>query len=158
MRTIRNIVGLLFLGSLLVANGAGLKAEDSFDPYWSDPPSSQQNGAVCEYVSTCGFDGTPGTDYHAPGGWPWEDMVDYYFPLCGYDPYDVYSNYSNQEEEASAFCISFSNSGWGDPYGNINYSFSWSVSPYYTYVDEEFEGYCVDGTFTCSFQAEALCP
>ena len=155
MRTVKKLVALVFFGSLLAAHGTGLRAsdDDDFDTFWCDEPSYQQEGAVCLYSSSCGFDGTPGTEY-AP--YPYENPTDYdsSLLLCNYDQYGI--NQTDVENEVEFFCHSYANFR-GDAYGYVE---SWGLThgPYYTVITEEFAGYCEDGEFTCNFQLEATCP
>jgi hypothetical protein len=142
---------MFFLVSLMMAGGAGLRAEDDdFEPFWCDEPETFQNGVICEYTSACYFDGTPGTEYSM-----WEYWIDWYGPFCASTPWDILPE--TIDNEMGFACGSFAN-GYGDPSGWVEGNGGVTIGPYEVVIPDEFAGWCVDGEFTCNFQLEGTCP
>ena len=135
-RHLRNLVGLLFIGSLVIGEGTLVGA--NFDPTWCDDPSHYQNGAVCEYSSDCGWSGVSD---------PYGVNMEY----CGASPSEAMAYVYGH---ISFFCYSFANAR-GDPLGYVG---SWGGTPYFVDIPEVFYGYCSDGEFTCNWMLEGTCP
>jgi hypothetical protein len=148
MRTIRNLVGLLFLGALLLADGAGLKANEP-SMMCGEEPDYWQSGVVCEYAYPCWFDGTPGTEHS-----PMEEFEEWTEEFCGDNPGTSGVGVGAALED---FCIDFTTPK-GDPLGYYEGLSYTNYSPYYVMITENYEGFCNDGEFTCRMFLEGMCP
>jgi hypothetical protein len=152
MRTMRNLVGLLFLGALLVSHSTGLRAYDAGTLYCDEGAEATQGGVVCYYSVHCYFDATP-LDF-------WEDPPSYEWPyeeeFCQSPP--TYEPPSGIGGVLDSFCNALGYQAKGDIDGHSSGPAYAPWAGYWIYNAYQDPAICFDGEFMCYYSAVEECP